>query len=749
MSDLRAVFEPRAVAIVGASDQPGKVGTTLMTNLAGFEGEVVPISSSRDEVAGRAAFKRLRDVPGGVDLAVAAVPAKAVPGVVEDAVAAGAGALVVLSGGFAETGEDGAELQARVVAAARAGGLRIVGPNCLGVQNCATGLNASMAAGTPDVAGGISLATQSGAYGMAVYMLGLEQRMGFAKVYAAGNKADVTDAELLAYLGDDDQTRVVCFFVESLSDARGFVEVAREVSARKPVLVTKTGRTAAGARAALSHTAALAGDAAIWRAALDQVGAVVADSGLEMMDAARALDWQPVPRGPRVAIITNSGGTGVELSDLFSEQGLEVPELSEGLQRELAEALPAFGSARNPVDLTTAWARFAELYPLALDRLARSGEVDIVVPVLLQRSAMDAEVVKAVRDAAVALRGEGAGEREGSSGGGEASGPRDGAAGPRDGAAGPRDGAPGPRDGALGPRDGAAGVAVYVCWVAPASARANADLLHEARVPTFEWPQRTARAAALAWRHGQASRRARDATPTTQTPPDLPAIGDGLLAADAAAQLAKAFGIDIPEQAICADPDAAADAAQRIGFPVAAKLAGGRHVHKSDAGGVRLGLADAAEVRRAAQELLDLDPNARVLVQQMTSGTEVVVGALRDPALGPVVMVGFGGVLVEVLRDVAFRLAPVTHQEAIDAIESLRGYKLLTGVRGRPAADVDKLARTVVAASQLIAANPNIAELDLNPVLAGPRQAVAVDVRIVGAPAPRAPTAGPGMLVGR
>ncbi len=702
-----------------------------MTNLAGFEGEVVPISSSRDEVAGRTAYKRLRDVPGGVDLAVAAVPAKAVPGVVEDAVAAGAGALVVLSGGFAETGEEGAELQARVVAAARAGGLRIVGPNCLGVQNCATGLNASMAAGTPDVAGGISLATQSGAYGMAVYMLGLEQRMGFAKVYAAGNKADVTDAELLAYLGDDEQTRVVCFFVESLSDARGFVEVAREVSARKPVLVTKTGRTAAGARAALSHTAALAGDAAIWRAALDQVGAVVADSGLEMMDAARALDWQPVPRGPRVAIITNSGGTGVELSDLFSEQGLEVPELSEGLQRELAEALPAFGSARNPVDLTTAWARFAELYPLALDLLARSGEVDIVVPVLLQRSAMDPEVVAAVRDAAVALR-DGA---EGSSG------PRDAAA-----AGG---GSSGPRHASSGAGDGAAGVAVYVCWVAPASARANADLLHEARVPTFEWPQRTARAAALAWRHGRASRRPRDATPATQTLPDLPAIGDGLLAADAAAQLAKAFGIDVPEQAICPDPDAAADAAQRIGFPVAAKLAGGRHVHKSDAGGVRLGLADAAEIRRAAQELLDLDPAARVLVQQMTSGTEVVVGALRDPALGPVVMVGFGGVLVEVLRDVAFRLAPVTHQEATQAIQQLRGFKLLTGVRGRPAADIDKLAQTVVAASQLIAANPNIAELDLNPVLAGPRQAVAVDVRIVGAPAPRAPTAGPGMLVGR
>jgi acetyltransferase len=466
------------------------------------------------------------------------------------------------------------------------------------------------------------------------------------------------------------------------------------------VLVTKTGRTAAGARAALSHTAALAGDAAIWRAALEQSGAVVADSGLEMMDAARALDWQPVPRGPRVGIVTNSGGTGVELTDLFGEQGLEVPELTDALQRELAQALPRFGSARNPVDVTTAWTQFAELYPLAVDRLARSGEVDIVVPVLLQRSAMDAAVVAAVRDVAVALRDDGI------------------------------------------------GVPVYACWVAPADARANADLLHEARIPTFEWAQRTARAAALAWQHGRTlARGTATPAPVATAPPGLPAIGPGLLAADSAEQVARAFGIDVPEQAVCSDPDGAARAAEQIGFPVAAKLAGGSHVHKSDAGGVHLGLGDRDAVLAAAQALLELDPSARVLVQPMATGTELVVGALRDPALGPVVMVGFGGVLVEVLGDVAFRLAPVDHAEARAAIASLRGFRLLTGVRGRPAADLEALAATVVAASQLIAAVPEVEELDLNPVLAGPAGAVAVDVRIVGATAPPAPTQAAGMLV--
>ena len=697
---LEQIFDPRRVAVVGASDQPGKLGTTLMRNLDGFAGEVVPISTGREEVAGRRAYRSVRDVPGAVDLVVAAVPAAAVPGVVEDAAGAGAGAVVVLSGGFAEVGAEGAALQERVVAAARAGGVRIVGPNCLGVQNCATGLNATMGSGTPAEGGAISLATQSGAYGMAVYMLGLEEGMNFAKVYAAGNKADLSDAEVLEHLGADPDTGVVCFFMESIAGARDFLAAARAITPSKPVLVAKTGRTAAGARAALSHTAALAGDAALWSPALEQAGVVVVASGLELIDAARALDWQPVPRGPRVGIVTNSGGTGVELTDMLSEQGLEVPELSAPLQAELGAELPPFGSPRNPVDVTTAWARFAELYPLAIDRMARSGEVDAVVAVLLYRAAMDADVVAAVREAV------------------------------------------------LGLRDDGVGVPVYVCWVAPAEARPRKASLHAARIPCFEWPQRTARAAGLAARYGRLRRRAREAAPPPAPAKRVPEIAPGPLGPEAAARLARGYGIDVPEQAVCADPDTAAAAAERIGFPVAAKLAGGRHVHKSDAGGVRLDLRDAAAVRAASAALLALDPGAQVLVQPMLAGTEVVVGGLRDPELGAVVMVGLGGVLVEVLADVAFRVAPVTEAEAREAIESLRGLPLLTGARGRAPADLGALAATVAAASRMLAAVPAIAELDLNPVLAGPGRAAAIDVRVVGAAAPPRPTAATATLAG-
>lgn len=683
---LRAVFEPRRVAVVGASDRPGKVGTTIMENLAGFSGEVVPISTSSEQVGGGMAYPTLGQVPGHVDLVVAVVPAAAVPAVVEDAASAETDAVVVISGGFAETGPEGAELQRAVVASARAGGVRIVGPNCLGVQNCHTGLNASMAAGTLPEGGDIALATQSGAYGMAIHTLGLEHQMRFSKVYAAGNKADIGDAEVLAYLGADPDSKVLCFFLESLEDGRAFYEQARAIAPRKPILMTRTGRTEAGARAALSHTAALAGRAVVWQAALAQAGIVLARSGLEMMDAARALDWQPPPAGNRVGVITNSGGTGVELTDLLSDEGMEVPELSAALQEELAPALPAFASPRNPVDVTPAWDRFADMYPLCIERLARSGEVDAVVAVLLQRSATDAAVGEAVRDAAAALRDDGV------------------------------------------------AVPVYVCWVAPEEARANRDLLQAGGVPCFEWPTRTARAVGHARRWALTRAGPRATTVLPDRPAGLAPVGEGVLAPAAAAELVRAFGIGVPAQAVCEDAGAVLAAAGELGYPVVLKAVAPELVHKSDAGAVRVGLGDDEELRSAAEELLARHPGATLLVQAQEDGVEVIVGGFRDPQFGPVVMVGLGGVLVEVLEDVAFRVAPIDEPEAREALESLRGHALLGGVRGRPAVDETALAGTVAAASRLIAAVPEMTELDLNPVFASPSGAVAVDVRVVAGP---------------
>ncbi len=467
------MFAPRRVALVGASERPGSVGRLLWDNLADFPGEVLPVGPAA-QVCGQVAYPDLRDVPGQVDLAVIATPAATVPGIVRSAADKGVAAVVVLSAGFAETGDDGARLQDEAVAAARAGGVRLVGPNCFGVQNADLPLNASIAAGTPRGGGGVTIVTQSGSYGMAVHALGQDEGLRVAKVFAAGNKADISDAELLAYLRQDPDTSVICLLLESITDARGFFTEACLTTPHKPVIAVVGGRTSAGQRAAVSHTAALASDDAVRDAALRQAGVVRVRTGLQVLDAARALSSQPVPRGPRVAVITNSGGTGVELTDLLADEGLVVPELSESLQAGLRAIMPAYASARNPVDMTPAWNLFAAVYPDAIEMLARSGEVDVIVPVLLQRSA-SADVAMAVRDAVARLRA------------------------------------------------AAVPVPVYVCWVAPRSADEHARLLNLAGVPCFPWPERTAQVAGVAVRCGAGLRRKETPVPrdVAEPPEDL------------------------------------------------------------------------------------------------------------------------------------------------------------------------------------------------------------------------------------
>jgi acyl-CoA synthetase (NDP forming) len=683
LAGLRAVFEPRRVALVGASDQLGRTGELFWRNLGSFPGEVVPVTRSAPTVAGHKAYPTLMAVPGDVDLAVVVVPAPAVPTIMRDAAAKGVPAVVVISAGFAESGPEGLRLQDELIAASRAGGVRVVGPNCFGVQNCDLPLNASLAAGTPRGGGGISLVTQSGAYGMAIHSLGVDEHVRFAKVYAAGNKADISDAELLGYLGDDPASRTLCFFLESLPDGRAFFEAACAVTPHKPVILAKTGRSAAGVRAAQSHTAGLAGSERVWRAAFEQAGAILTRSGLEMMDVARALDAQPAPVGRRVAVITNSGGTGVELADLLADEGLEVPELSTALQDELRLMLPPYASPRNPVDITPVWRRFAELYPMLVERLARSGEVDAVVPVLLQRSAADEQVAVGVRDAVARLRA---------------------------------DGVP---------------VPVYVCWVAPRTSRTNADLLQEAGVPCFEWPERTARALGHAARYGEARVRVRPALAAPARPAGLPQMSPGWLDADAAAGLLAAAGIPTVAGRTCVTVDEAETAAEALGYPIVAKVLHSSLMHKSDAGGVRVGLVDRTAVRDAAVELITLVQGARVLIQRQAAGTEVIVGGLRDPQFGPVVLVGLGGVFVEAIDDVVLGLAPLRHEDARGLLRRLRGYGVLAGVRGVQPVDLDALSALICAVGDLLASVPEIAELDLNPVLATASGCVAVDWRIL------------------
>ena len=681
---LDAVFNPARVAVVGASDRPGKVGTVVWRNLADFDGEVVPVTSSSSSVGGVEAVGSLTEIEGDLDLAVLAVPSRIAPMIARQAAAKGVKAIVVLAGGFAETGEEGAALQTELVEAA--GPVRIVGPNCFGIQNMARGLNASMTAAGSHEPGGIALITQSGAYGMAIHAMAPDEHLRFGKVYSSGNKADIGDHEAIRYLHADPDTDIICLLAESVSDGAELAAAIRESTPTTPVVVAKTGRSEAGARAARSHTGSLGTDDAIFRAAMRQAGAVTVRTGLEMLDVARVLAGRPLPRGNRAAIVTNSGGTGVELVDMLATEGVEVPELSPGLQARIAERIPAFASPRNPVDMTPIWPRFAELYPWLIDVLARSGEVDLVIPVLLQRAAMDEVNVARILETVERLRSDGV------------------------------------------------EVPVYCCWVTPRAERYKADVLQAAGIPCLEWPERTARTVGHVVRYALIRNRI---LPRAELPPlrSLNLPPGPVPPVDAAALLA-ASSIRTVETRLCASEEEAVTAASAFRGPVVMKTAEPAIEHRAEVGGVRTGLSTREEVAAAFRELSRLGPT--VLVQPKLTGVEMVVGGLRDPVFGPVVMTGLGGTVVELLEDVTFALAPVVFEEAVGMIERLRGFPLLCGYRGRPAASIEEAANVVTAVSRFMASYTDISEIDLNPVMVTESGAVAVDWKVyVGDPGDR------------
>ena len=673
---LDPVFNPARVAVVGASDRPGKVGSVIWRNLAAFEGEAIPVTTSADQVGGVPAVPSLAEIEGRVDLAILVVPARAAPAVARQAAAKGVGAMVVLAGGFAETGPAGAVLQAELVEAA--GPVRIVGPNCFGVQNIGSGLNASITMAGDIEPGKVALITQSGAYGMAIHSMALDESLRFGKVYSSGNKADIGDHEVIRYLHQDPGTGIVCLLAESVTDGAELAAAIRSATPTTPVIVTKTGRSEAGARAAQSHTGSLGTDEAVFRAAMRQAGAIVVRSGLEMLDVARVLAGQPLPRGARAAIITNSGGVGVELADMLQDEGVEVPELSPGLRNRIAERLPPMGSAGNPVDMTPIWSRFAELYPWLTDTLARSGEVDLVIPVLLQRAAMDEATLVGLRDTVAALRADGN------------------------------------------------QVPVYCCWVTPREARGKADVLQSAGIPCLEWPERVARAVGHAVRYAAICP---TITPPVDTDPSEPlTLVDGPAPSNEAAAILAGYGIGTVRSILCVNADQAVAAAEKLAVPVVMKTAVPSVAHRTEVRGVRLDLATREDVLDSYRDLSRLGPE--VLVQPRLDGVEVVVGALQDPVFGPVVMAGLGGTLVELLEDVAFRLAPVGTDEAISMLEGLRGFPLLAGHRGGPTVDLDRVGEVIACVSRLAAEHPELSELDLNPVMATPSEAVAVDWKL-------------------
>ena len=667
------------VAVVGASGTEGKLGYLFMQNLVNaYPGKIYPINPKQDEILGIKAYPSIKDAPGRVDLAILTTPPGAAPQVIEECVAAGVATAVIISGGFAETGEKGAALERSVAEIAGGGNLRLLGPNCFGVINTHLGLNASLGLGLPEK-GGVSLITQSGAYGMAAFTRSKLGEIGFAKVIAPGNKIDINETELLSYLRDDPETRVIAMLIESISNGRELFEEIDRTTENKPVVILKTGRTSSGQRAAASHTAALAGDYAVTAAALRQAGAHLVTDGQTLLDTAAALDKHPVRRGKRVAIITNSGGTGVELTDLLTDHGLEVRALPEGLQERIRALLPDQGSAANPIDVTTQWHRFTDMYGSTIRLLMESDEVDIILPVLLQRSALMPEVSeRVIRE----YRSASAGKRDKS---------------------------------------------MHVCWVAGPEADANKKKLQDSGIPVHPWPLRTAKTIAAC--SGGKNGNIPACSYKRKRPPHV--AGGEWAPMDIALTLLQEEGIKTAPWRYLAGIGDLDSPGNELAYPVVLKAIRPDLLHKSDAGAVRVGIASMQELMAVAGKMESLfGAGPYLLQQQVTAGVELLLGATRDRNFGPVVTFGIGGTMVEVFKDAALRLAPVSGEVAMGMLDELRAQQLLDGYRGSASIDRNALAQFIAGFSRWIDEADWIEQVDMNPVIAKGDGFTVVDVRI-------------------
>jgi len=682
MEWIDALFHPRKIALIGASNQPGKVGHVIMRNLmdetAGYKGEIIPVHPTEETIQGIKAEKNVCDADSGIGLAIIVTPPDSVLPVLKDCALANIRAVVIITGGFAELGEEGEKLQSRITNLARSENMRLIGPNCFGVINTASGLNASIGLGLPGP-GVISLVTQSGSYGMAAFSQSDDMFAGFSKVIALGNKADLDETDFLLALGSDPDTKVIAFFLESIKNGRAFYEAALNITPRKPVIVLKAGRGTAAQRAAGSHTAALTSDRVITDAALKQSGVIMVRDGRTLLNAAAALSNQSGLIGNRIGIITNSGGTGVELTDLLEEFGLEVPELSKPLQANIQNYIPAQGSATNPIDVTTQWPRFEEMYGKCLRELLESNEVDAVMPILLQRSALMPEVtnriIKAVHEA----------------------------------------------------REKGNEKPVHICWVAPDGANQNRKALMSAGIPCHQWAAQAARV--LSATQMRAVNPAPDIN--AQRWKSAPESAPGWLKTDDAMALLKENGFQPAEWRIAVTPDEAVGAAGELGYPVVVKVEQADMLHKSDRGGVVLGCQNGMDVRGAFDQFDKTIGQGPVLVQkQSPPGIELFFGGRRDENFGAVITFGLGGIWVEALNDTALRLAPFGCKEASSMLKDLRGAQILDGFRGKPGLERKILEKMISDLSIWFAVNREVVEFDINPAIAIGENITIVDARI-------------------
>ncbi|HEX4085671.1 MAG TPA: bifunctional acetate--CoA ligase family protein/GNAT family N-acetyltransferase [Chthoniobacteraceae bacterium] len=694
---LDAMFTPASVALIGATETEGSVGRTVLQNLSAhsFGGAIYPVNPKRPTVLGHRAYKSVTEIGSPVDLAVICTPAATVPGIIAECAAAHVRGAVVISAGFKETGPAGAELEREVLR--RAGPMRIIGPNCLGIMNPIRGLNATFAA---DIAkpGHVAFISQSGALCTAILDWSLKENVGFSSFISIGSMADVGWGDLIYHLGDDPATRSIIIYMESIGNARSFLSAAREVALSKPIIVIKTGRTEAAARAAASHTGSLTGSDEVLDAAFRRVGVLRVDSIGELFDMAEILGKQPRTRGSRLAIVTNAGGPGGLAADALSLGGGELAPLSQETFGALNEMLPPHWSHNNPVDVLgdASPERYGKVTALALEDANTDGVLVILTP-------------QAMTDATETAR-------------------------------------------ELKNLTGKYDKPLLAAWMGGPAVEKGEDILNAGNIPSFKYPDRAARAFTYMWKYSD-NLRALYETPSLApiAPPDRAraaelignarSSGREILTEFESKNLLAAYGIPVVPTRLATSPAEAAAIATEFGFPVVIKLSSETITHKSDVGGVRLNLRDRTAVAAAYEEMeksvtaaFGAAAFAGVTVQPMISagGIELILGSSPDPQFGPVLLFGAGGKYVEIIKDRSLGLPPLTATLARRMMERTRIFKALAGVRGQKPSDLPALDHLMVRFSQLVAEQRWIKEIDINPLVATEDGGfIALDARVI------------------
>jgi acetyltransferase len=688
-------FAPKSVAVVGASHQAGSVGNSIFRNMVsyGFQGEVYGINPKGGELYGHSLFSSMSEVGKPIDLAVIAIPAKLVIGIIEECGRLGIDSVVIISAGFKETGGDGARLERQLAETAKAAGIRIIGPNCLGIVVPGIGMNASFAAGMPK-AGKVSLMSQSGALATAILDWSYDKELGFGKFVSFGNAVDVGVTDLLRAWEDDEESKVILAYLEGVKNGPEFIQVARQVTAKKPIIVVKSGSTAAGAKAVSSHTGSLAGAEQAYDAAFRQCGVMRVSSMEFLYDYAMAFATLPLPKGRNLAIITNAGGPGIMTTDAAERAGLTMATLDKKTVDLLRTQLPPASNFYNPVDVLGDAP--PERYEFAAETVLQDAAVQniiaLVTPQAMTAIEATAEVIKKVAQRAH--------------------------------------------------------LPVIGCLMGGQDMRKGQDVLEKAGIPSFEFPERAVASLSALCDYKEWREKPADEIPQFEV--DRVKVTDVFNAARMegrlylgeleARQVLEAYGFPIPKGGLATTPEEAASLAAELGFPVVMKIASPDIVHKSDIGGVRVGISSRDQVldvfelmvMRARRYMPEAEIKG-VNVQQMVSqGKEVILGMNRDPQFGPLVMFGLGGIYVEVMKDVVFRVAPFGKTEAHNMIREIRGFPLLAGVRGERPSDIAAIEESLLRLSQLVSDFPEIVEMDINPLKAGEAGsgAVAIDARI-------------------